>query len=227
MSDKFRNKYRIPPARKPNWDYGRNAAYFITICTQNKEHFFGEIISGIDNGCHSRINEIGQIATDRWYEIPDHFPFVTLGAFVVMPNHIHGILIIDKNDGESADNQSTDNGFVGQSRDDQSAESVQTLHAESVETLHAESVQTLHATSLPPKNEQMAAISPKPGSISTIIRSYKSAVTKQARNIHADFAWQTRFHDHIIRNNDSFQRIENYIINNPKKWADDTFNDYR
>jgi len=71
----------------------------------------------------------------------------------------------------------------------------------------------------------MAAISPKPGSLSTIIRSYKSAVTKQARHIHADFAWQTRFHDHIIRTNDSFQRIENYIINNPSKWADDTFND--
>jgi len=177
MAEKFGNKYRIPPARKPNWDYGRNATYFITICTQNREHFFGKIISGIDDGCANRtdvavqtlhatspsapivqtlpyrrcmqrlhphqsyrrcrtdvacnVSTIGQIANDRWYEIPAHFPFVTLGAFVVMPNHIHGILIIGKNDGGSADNQSMDNGFVGQSRDDQSADSVQTLHAES------------------------------------------------------------------------------------------------
>jgi len=54
MAEKFGNKYRIPPARKPNWDYGRNATYFIIICILNREHFFGEIISGIDDGCANR-----------------------------------------------------------------------------------------------------------------------------------------------------------------------------
>ena len=69
----------------------------------------------------------------------------------------------------------------------------------------------------------MANISPKPGSVSTIVRSYKSVVTKNARKIHADFGWQTRFHDHIIRNDKSFHNISNYIINNPKKWNNDKF----
>ena len=208
MSNKFRNKYRIPSARRPNWDYTWSANYFVTICTHNGAHFFGDILS--DKAM--AMSEIGQIANDCWHEMPDHFPFVTLGAFVVMPNHIHGIVMIDN--GKLGDSVGT----IGADTD---------ADADSVQTLHADSVQTLRATSLPPppKNENMAAISPKPGSLSTIIRSYKSAVTKQARHIHADFAWQTRFHDHIIRTNDSFQRIENYIINNPSKWADDTFND--
>lgn len=70
----------------------------------------------------------------------------------------------------------------------------------------------------------MAAISPKSGSLPTIIRSYKSAVSKQARDIHADFAWQTRFHDHIIREADTHERIRYYILNNPRLWDKDKFN---
>ena len=184
MADLFRNKYRIPSARAPWWDYGRDAAYFVTICTKDREHYFGEVV-----GNEMQLTEIGQIAYDRWHQIPVHFPSVRLDAFVVMPNHVHGIVVI-------------------------------TNSVDSVETLH--DVQTLHATSLPPpppnKNEKMAAISPQPGSLSTIIRSYKSAVSKDARAIHADFAWQTRFHDHIIRTDDSFQRIKNYILSNTLLW---------
>ena len=67
----------------------------------------------------------------------------------------------------------------------------------------------------------MASISPKPGALSTIIRSYKSVVTKHARKIHVDFAWQSRFHDHIIRNDKSFHNIAAYIGNNPANWQKD------
>ena len=85
---KFNNKYRIPSARLQNWDYGNNGAYFITICTKNRICFFGE-------GLHEKI-ETGIIAEKIWFEIPKHFPFVELDRFVVMPNHIHGIIIINK-----------------------------------------------------------------------------------------------------------------------------------
>jgi hypothetical protein len=73
------------------------------------------------------------------------------------------------------------------------------------------------------KNEFMSNISPKSNSISTIVRSYKSAVTKHAHRLGFDFAWQTRFHDHIIRNGESFEKISNYIINNPVNWQEDKF----
>lgn len=93
MPDKFKNKYRIPSARLQNWDYGWNAAYFITICTQNRECDFGKIVDD-----QMILSEIGAIVQYYWNLIPTHFLFVELGEFVVMPNHVHGIIRINKPD---------------------------------------------------------------------------------------------------------------------------------
>ncbi|MBP6182025.1 MAG: transposase [Flavobacterium sp.] len=193
MNNKFQNKYRIPSTRLKNWDYGNNGTYFITICTQNREHFFGEIISVADEN-KMELNEIGKLAERFWAEIPNHFPFVELENYVIMPNHIHGILIINKTN--IVDNI--------------------------VETLQC-NVSTVNAKETINKKELMAEISPKSGTISTIIRSYKSVLTKNAHFIHADFEWQTRFHDHIIRDSESFERIQNYIETNPELWKEDKF----
>lgn len=89
--DKFKGKYRIPSARWAAWDYGSNAAYFITICIANRAQDFGEITDG-----EMTLSPLGQSALDCWNEIPAHFPFVELGEFVVMPNHVHGIVVINK-----------------------------------------------------------------------------------------------------------------------------------
>jgi len=89
--EKFRGIYRIPSARWAAWGYGSNAAYYITVCTANRAHDFGEIANG-----SMRLTRLGQAAVDCWNEIPAHFPFVVLDAFVVMPNHVHGILVIEK-----------------------------------------------------------------------------------------------------------------------------------
>ncbi|MFT5749930.1 MAG: putative transposase [Ancylomarina sp.] len=91
MSDKYKGRYRIESARLKSWDYGWNAAYFVTICTHCREHYFGDIVDG-----RMQLSEIGQLANKYWLEIPKHFPFVELDAFVVMPNHLHGILVINK-----------------------------------------------------------------------------------------------------------------------------------
>ena len=94
MTNKFQNRYRVPSARLQNWDYGWNASYFVTTCTQNRQCYFGDILGGI-----MQLSEIGKIAQKYWHEIPKHFPFIKLDAFVVMPNHVHGIIIIDKPEG--------------------------------------------------------------------------------------------------------------------------------
>ena len=73
------------------------------------------------------------------------------------------------------------------------------------------------------RNEQMSKISPEAGSISTIVRSYKSVVTKHAHEINPDFDWQSRFHDHIIRDSEEFERIQYYIENNVLNWKEDKF----
>lgn len=93
---KFQGKYRIESIRAQWWDYTNNGAYFITICTKDRNHFFGKIEDG-----KMILLPIGQIAQQCWDEIPEHFPFVRLGAFVVMPDHIHGILFIEKDQKET------------------------------------------------------------------------------------------------------------------------------
>lgn len=91
MNNKYLGKYRIESTRAQWWDYSRNGAYFITICTNNRDNFFGEIHDGKMN-----LSEIGKIADQYWLEIPDHFPGIFLDAHIIMPNHVHGILMIDK-----------------------------------------------------------------------------------------------------------------------------------
>ena len=93
VTDKYQNKYRIPSARLQSWDYSSNAAYFITICTTKREQYFGQITNGTMD-----LVEQGKKANQFWLEIPDHFSFVFLDEYVIMPNHMHGIIIIDKPD---------------------------------------------------------------------------------------------------------------------------------
>ena len=95
-----------------------------------------------------------------------------------------------------------------------------------VETMHASSPTAkipTNSKSVIPKNQQMAAISPKSGSVSRIIGSYKSAITKYVHSLGYDFEWQSRFYDHILRDENEYFRISNYIKNNPKKWVEDKF----
>lgn len=76
--------------RLKRYNYSRNGIYFITICTKNRVNNFGEIKNG-----KMQLSEIGKIAHHYWIKIPNHFPFVVCDEFIVMPNHIHGILIIN------------------------------------------------------------------------------------------------------------------------------------
>lgn len=188
---KSNKKHRDGSARLPGWDYQNEGRYFITICTLNRIHFFGECKDGIMN-----LSAIGKMVFDFWNQIPEHFPNAFLDVLQVMPNHLHGIIYLTgekikaRNDDLINRNPNQDN--IGKE-----------------------------------KNSYFQAISPKAGSIGTIIRSYKS-VCKKEINLNfpdAAFAWQSRFHDHIIRNDAEYFRIKNYIINNPKNWEDDKFFD--
>src|SRR6187431_2288870 len=92
MSEKFRNRYRIKSSRAPWWNYGKDAAYYITICTKNRHHYFGEIHNN-----QMQFSSIGIIAELMWYEIKNHSKHCQLGQYVIMPNHVHGILILKGN----------------------------------------------------------------------------------------------------------------------------------
>jgi REP element-mobilizing transposase RayT len=244
MSKKYLNKYRIGSHRLKNWDYRNSGAYFITINAKNRNHFFGEIIVASGEN-RMELSDIGLLAEKYWLEIPDHFPHIELGTFQVMPNHFHGILIvkkmettvvdddtvaaalhIDKNAATSMQRNDAPNNESLQRNDTPNNESLQRNDAPNNESLQrndAPNNESLQCNDSTVEPNYYSEISPKSGSISTIIRSYKSIVSKNARYINHNFEWQPKFHDHIIRNSESFERIQNYIANNPNNWKEDKF----
>jgi putative transposase len=215
MAEKFRNKYRVPSARLQNWDYGSNGAYFITICTKGMQHFFGEVVDK-----KMILNSVGILAEEYWIEILKEFPYVEFGNFQIMPNHMHGILIIDK----SIVAATVETRFIASNLDDK-IEFIKS-NFDRIED-DADSSETRLIASVPEKdgiggfageNNPMLA-----DNISRIIRWYKGRCTFEMRKINPNFGWHPRFHDHIIRNSESFERIQNYIEENPARWEEDKF----
>jgi REP element-mobilizing transposase RayT len=206
--DKYKGIYRIPSARWRDWDYGANAAYYVTICTAHCEHFFGEIVADAavetqnfaslqsieSDAPQMQLSEIGRVAHDCWMQIPAHFPFVALDAFVVMPNHVHGIIIIDKSDNDADAN----------CRD------------------AINRVSTSPSPTASPAGGVTGDKNPMLHSnLSRILRWYKGRVAFESRQISAGFAWQTRFHDRVIRDYAEHARIAQYINTNIQNWKND------
>jgi putative transposase len=193
--EKYQNKYRIPSARAIFWDYSLPGLYFITICTQNQIAWFGKVKDG-----EMLLSDIGEIVRSEWLKTFELRPDMNLlmGEFIVMPNHFHAIIGIG------------DNAYNRTCRD--------AMHAVSMDKNTA-CTDAMHGASTTQHN----VFGSQSKNLASIVRGFKSAVSKRAIAIASDFQWQARYHDHIIRNEDSHQHIAQYIINNPAKWADDKF----
>jgi REP-associated tyrosine transposase len=154
----FRNRYRSPSARLVGWDYGRGGSYCVTICTQNRDCCFGEVQEG-----KMISSPEGQIVAEEWDEAARRRPYLHLDAWIVMPNHFHGILFID-----------------------------------------------------PP------GLADRARPLGSMIGHFKGACSRriwaEGRN---DFAWQDRFFDQIIRDEESLIRFRKYIVENPLHWEKD------
>ena len=186
MVEKFQDQFRVPSARLKNWDYGKNGAYFITICIHNKEFLFGEVVEK-NNHAKFKANKLGELAEIYWLEIVKQFPYVELGNFVIMPNHVHGILIINK--------------------------PVETRFIASLLNTSSSSSGVIPDNKNPMLNN----------SISRIIRWYKGRCSFEIRKIKKEFSWQSRFYEHIIKDSESFEKIQDYILKNPQTWKEDKY----
>ena len=186
--------------RLKGYDYSQEGKYFITICVQDRKCLFGEIVDG-----EIMLNDAGRIANECWLNIPEHFPHAVLHQHVVMPNHIHGIIELF-----------AANMVVGANND---SPEMQPGGANMVVGANNYSpLRTPQPTPqpLPPRSPSKT--------IGSIVRGYKIGVAKWFR-IHSDIdkIWQRNYWEHIIRDDQSFQRISEYIINNPKNWGNDNF----
>lgn len=202
MPDKYQNKYRIPSARLQTWDYASEATYFTTICTKNMACFFGDIVDD-----EMQLSPIGEIVEQEWLKTFEMRPDMNLlmGEYVTMPNHWHGIITIEENEYNTS--------------------RVDIRRNESGDKETNAGTDAKHCVSTPPHdpNAIKNKFGPQSKNLSSVIRGFKIGVTTNARMILPEFGWQFRFHDHIIRNQKSFDNISDYIINNPKKWRDDKF----
>lgn len=179
--------------RLSGFDYSSDCLYFVTSVVRDRIPYFGEIENG-----EMRLNPIGEIAEKQWEWLGNQYPYIKLHSFVVMPNHIHGIIEIDRN-------------VAGTGREN--------------ETNAIPDAGTGHDLSLRDKRNQRDHPETKIKSLSEIIGAYKTTVSKQIHLAgYPEFAWQRSFHDHIIRDEQSYFNICNYILNNPLNWTEDKLN---
>ena len=169
--------------RLQGYDYTSAGAYFITIVTYQRECLFGEIQNG-----EMTLSAMGQIADENWRAIPEHFPQVVLGAFVLMPNHVHGVIIInERSDAPASERRGT--------------------------------------PWRAPINNNEKFGEPVSGSLATIIRQYKSSVTRRIqKELNGANIWQRNYYEHIIRSDEEHNRIHLYIESNIDNWSTDDEN---
>jgi REP element-mobilizing transposase RayT len=184
------NKHHRKSIRLQGYDYSQAGAYFVTIVTYRRDCLFGKIENE-----EMILNNFGIIAAECWCAVPEHFPNVELGAYVIMPNHAHGVIVI--RDDESASH-------FGMTDDDGRGAALLRPYA---------NVTNDHK------------INVKPGSLGAIVRSYKSAVSYRInKEYNATGIWQRNYYEHIIRSEREMDNIWRYIEANPAQWDRDDEN---
>ena len=195
-------KHHRRSIRLKRYDYTQPGAYFITICTHNRQCLFGEVVNG-----EMLLNALGKIVRDEWRRTTEIRPNVKLDAFVIMPNHIHGIIVI---------HAGPRRGTLQRAPTMERHVSTMERHVSTMEQ-HVPTIKQYATTT-----EQFGK--PTSNSIPTIIRLFKSAVTKRINEIRGTPGipvWQRNYYEHIVRNDGELNRIRKYIINNPLKWEFD------
>jgi len=233
--------------RLPGYDYSKKGLYFITICTHEKMPAFGFIENAI-----MHLNDAGRVAKKCWLDIPVHYPNVVLHDFIIMPDHIHGIVELvnngrDRQHGRIVGHTGMvggqniepvwlgvggvpDNCMRSDVRVQNNVVGVQNnvvgvqnnvVGVQNFEPLRSEPQPPSQCRQHPKNHKQHENQKIIPRSVGSIIRGYKIGVTKWFReNQMGSRIWQRNYYEHIIRDDQSYDRISKYIIDNPCKWID-------
>jgi putative transposase len=160
--------------RLKRYDYSQAGAYFVTICAHGKACLFGDVI-----GSEVKVNELGRKVQAVWDDLPVHYPHVATDAFVVMPNHVHGVVVL----------RDVGAGFK------------------------------------PARTAEPARTALRRHGLSEIVRAFKTFSARRInefRETSGAPVWQRNYYEHIIRDDADYNRIAEYVANNPKRWAEDS-----
>ncbi|MBC6109577.1 transposase [Pedobacter fastidiosus] len=179
--------------RLKDYDYSKTGAYFITICCEDRLHRFGKV-----SGNEMILNKLGVIAYNEWINLSERFVNFELDVFQIMPNHMHGIIVLSD---------------VGA-----------TLAVAQEENENKDLI--ISDSSNQKLDRATARVAP---TIADIVGAYKSIVSNECLKIYKSQnksmgkLWQRNYYEHIMRDENAYYNISNYIINNPKKWDEDKF----
>jgi REP element-mobilizing transposase RayT len=198
MNKRFKYKYRIESSRLKNYDYSQEGFYFITINTHQREHYFGEIR---DN--KMILSEIGNIVKEEWLISEQIRGNIYFDEWIIMPNHIHGIVIIDYSDDNKNRYKLKKSNFTKTPNKIYTDKRLEKYDG---------------------VNPDLSKISPIPNSLSTMIRFFKGKVKIRSKNVDLMFDWQPKFNDRIIKDESSLFTVRKYIKDNIKNWNEDQSN---
>ena len=212
---KFNHKYKIEPNRWQYWDYSANGYYFITICVEEHESILGEIKNE-----KMILSAYGEIVKKEIAKVNDYHTRANVDEWIVMPNHLHLLIVLMNGEDNNTDCVE---------------DNVKVFHVEKIHEFSLQQHQSLllptpwfHNPNYSPtlneikqyRKQRRQMIIPK------ILGKFKMQTSKQInikRNTPGIKNWQTSYYDHIIRDNESYNRIKEYIINNPRNWDEDKF----
>jgi len=160
--------------RLSEYDYTKGGAYFVTICTANRECLFGQVLEG-----EMHVNEFGKVVLECWEWLSKPYSYATLDARILMPNHLHGIIVINDDDSQKGGSRTA------------------------------------------------PTIFPKRKPLGRLVGAFKTVSTKRINELRQTpgFAlWQRNYYEHIIRNENSLNKIRDYILGNPSRWVLDQEN---
>lgn len=226
--------------RWQGYDYAQQGAYYLTIVTDDRRPLFGRIVDGV-----LQPSPIGELARQCWVAIPQHMPHVDVGEFVVMPNHVHGIVVIRERASDvrgDAGGRALDVGARHDAPDTHTLDAPDTNAPRATnapndpgtgmpggipDTADARAHRTRARHDAPLRDPRKPPGIPR-GALGQIVASYKSAVTRMAYRDgllpHGTPVWQRNYWDRVIRDDGEYERIAKYIRDNPMNWKGDQFN---
>ncbi len=220
----YKNKYRVKSSRLQDWDYSSPGYYFVTVCTQNRLHLFGQIAN-----TSMHLNKFGEIVQEEWNKSFDIRREILPDEFVVMPNHFHGIVrLIDIAYENNDIFVATD--IVETSGGTSLPQNCGTSLPQNCGTSLPQNCQTsprCYKDNSQPQRQQKQPPRLCTKSVSSFMAGVKSVITKrinESRNTPGARVFQQRFYDHIIRNEQELDLIRQYIKNNPENWYLDKLN---
>ena len=177
--------------RLEGYDYAEAGAYFLTICTQNRECLFGEIVDG-----KIKLNDAGRMVDKWWKELTIKFSWVKTDEYVVMPNHFHGVIVLENH------------------------EIVNNVGARFI----APKTRSIVGPDINIAEHPRKGVINYAPTLGQIIRYFKGKTSFVGRKELPHFQWQRNYYEHVIRTEDELNRLREYIVNNPAQWSFDNEN---